>query len=258
MANPQVENGHIKIANEIGEALCRINLSAYESRVLWVLFRKTYGWNKKEDSISFTQYAKISGISEPNIARTIKQLKQRNILTMRRNHNSNLYQFQKNYELWDKTISKETLSGEILSKETLSSETLSKNTTDIVSLDMEDIVSLDNNKRQLKTIYKSNKEIYKEKLSNIAKCYENNIGQLTPIIAEKLQLICDTYPDGWFEDAVKEALNANVRKMNYIEKILDNWQVNGRNNGHKGEQDGKCEGHTQKRKIDFGVGKPLR
>ena len=43
MANPQSENGHIDIANEIGEALSRINFSAYESRILWVIWRKTYG-----------------------------------------------------------------------------------------------------------------------------------------------------------------------------------------------------------------------
>ena len=49
MANPQTENGHIKIANEIIEAITRTNLSAHESRVLWYIIRKTYGFNKKMD-----------------------------------------------------------------------------------------------------------------------------------------------------------------------------------------------------------------
>jgi len=33
-ANPQAEDGHIDIANEIAEALMKVNLSAYESRIL--------------------------------------------------------------------------------------------------------------------------------------------------------------------------------------------------------------------------------
>jgi len=41
MANPQIENGYLKIAHEIAQALARVNLSAYESRVLWVIWRKT-------------------------------------------------------------------------------------------------------------------------------------------------------------------------------------------------------------------------
>ncbi len=105
---------------------------------------------------------------------------------------------------------------------------------------------------------KLNNIIVSDKLSKIAKCYEENIGQLTPIVSERLQLICDEYPDNWFEDAVKESVNANVRKLSYVDGILKNWQTNGRGNGHKGVANGKCEKHTEKRQTDFSVGKPLR
>jgi phage replication O-like protein O len=63
MANPQAENGHVDIANEIVEALAKIHLSSYESRVLWTVFRKTYGWHKKEDWITNTQIANLTGIA---------------------------------------------------------------------------------------------------------------------------------------------------------------------------------------------------
>ena len=58
MANPQAENGYTPIANEIVEALYRVNLSAYESRVLWYLCRKIYGWSKKTDWIALSQFSK--------------------------------------------------------------------------------------------------------------------------------------------------------------------------------------------------------
>ncbi|MBA7554707.1 hypothetical protein ES705_47338 [subsurface metagenome] len=62
MANPQRENGHVDIANEIVEALAKTHLSSYESQVLWVIFRKTYGWHKKEDWITNTQISNMTGI----------------------------------------------------------------------------------------------------------------------------------------------------------------------------------------------------
>ena len=47
-ASPQLEDGYTRIANELIEALMRTNLSAYQSRVLWAIWRKTYGFNKRK------------------------------------------------------------------------------------------------------------------------------------------------------------------------------------------------------------------
>jgi len=98
MANPQAENGHIDIANEIVETLAKTQLSGYENRVLWIVFRKTYGWHKKEDWITNTQIADMTGIAEAHISRTIKLLIQKNIVTKRGKKLS----FQKDYDKWIK------------------------------------------------------------------------------------------------------------------------------------------------------------
>jgi len=100
LARPQAEDGHIDIANEIVEALCRINLSAYESRVLWALWRKTYGWHKKSDRISYTQREELTHLNRWHIARTLKKLIERNIITCRGNKYNLEYSFQKDYEQW--------------------------------------------------------------------------------------------------------------------------------------------------------------
>jgi len=98
MANPQREDGHIDIANEIAEALMKIELNGYQNRVLWAIFRKTYGWHKKEDWIANTQIAEMTGIAESHISRTIKSLIQRNIVTK----NGKKLSFQKDYDKWKK------------------------------------------------------------------------------------------------------------------------------------------------------------
>lgn len=97
MANPQVENGHIKIANEIVEALCQINLNPYESRVLWCIVRKTYGWNKKKDKIPVSQIVKETGLRKQHVSRALKSLIDRQIVTRTSDKQTCL---QKNYDQW--------------------------------------------------------------------------------------------------------------------------------------------------------------
>lgn len=100
MANPQRENGHIDIANEIAEALAKQNLSPYESRILWVIWRKTYGWQKKTDWISLSQYYLMTGMRKSHICRSIRKLLLRNMITRKGNGNNPEYSFQKDYDKW--------------------------------------------------------------------------------------------------------------------------------------------------------------
>lgn len=96
-ANPQKEDGHIDIANEIAEALAKINLNKYESRYLWALWRKTYGWHKKSDIISNSQFVELTGIKKQHIWRTQRRLIQRNIVTQI----GNQLAFHKDYTTWN-------------------------------------------------------------------------------------------------------------------------------------------------------------
>jgi len=117
MASPQRENGHIDIANEIAEALAKTQLSGYESRILWVILRKTYGWHKKEDAISITQFQKATGLDRRNIFRTLKKLEDRKIVVKNDNSFIKKWAFQKDYERW-KTIVKNDNNSKLLSKMT--------------------------------------------------------------------------------------------------------------------------------------------
>jgi len=77
--NPQVEDGYTKIVNSIVEALCQTDLSGTEMRMVLFLLRKTYGWNKKIDAISQSQFAEGVNINRRNVNREIKRLINRNI-----------------------------------------------------------------------------------------------------------------------------------------------------------------------------------
>ncbi len=99
-ASPQAEDGHIDIANEISEALARTHISGNEWKVLWVILRKTYGWHKKMDCISITQFQKGTGLDRRNAYRAMLSLVNRNIVVKNDNGFIGSYGFQKDYTRW--------------------------------------------------------------------------------------------------------------------------------------------------------------
>jgi DNA replication protein len=70
-----------------------------------------------------------------------------------------------------------------------------------------------------------------EPLPDIYTLYEQNIGMLTPIIADELKDAEKNYSADWIRDAIKEAALHNKRSIKYILKILENWSVEGRSDG---------------------------
>jgi DNA replication protein len=63
---------------------------------------------------------------------------------------------------------------------------------------------------------------------NVFVLYEQNIGSLTPLIAEELRYAERTYPADWIEDAFRIAVEQNVRRWRYVRAILDRWSLEGR------------------------------
>ena len=61
--------------------------------------------------------------------------------------------------------------------------------------------------------------------------YEQNIGLLTPMIAEELKEAERLYPEDWIRDAIKEAVKQGKRKWSYISVILESWSVEGKSDG---------------------------
>jgi DNA replication protein len=63
---------------------------------------------------------------------------------------------------------------------------------------------------------------------NVYKLYEENIGPLTAMIADKLKDAEETYSQEWLAEAIERAVAQNVRKWNYIDAILKRWKEEGR------------------------------
>ena len=64
MSRPQLEDGYVRIANELLEAIIRAPLSKRELMIVLAVVRKTYGYGKKTDDISLSQLAQMTGVDE--------------------------------------------------------------------------------------------------------------------------------------------------------------------------------------------------
>jgi DnaD/phage-associated family protein len=79
----------------------------------------------------------------------------------------------------------------------------------------------------------------------VFRLYEQNIGLLSPLIAEQLVRALEKYPREWIEDAIGEAAAYNKRSLRYIQRILQNWATSGRGD-QRAESESGYETHRRR------------
>jgi DnaD/phage-associated family protein len=81
---------------------------------------------------------------------------------------------------------------------------------------------------------------------NIYRLYEQNIGPLTPLIADALREAEVEYPDEWVQDAFRIAVENNKRNWRYIQAILRRFQEKGR---HERQQQDRRDTEKDRRRY---------
>ncbi len=85
---------------------------------------------------------------------------------------------------------------------------------------------------------------------NIFKLYEENIGPLTPLLADALKDAEQDYPAALIEAAFAEAVKLNKRNWKYIEAILKRWKEEGRGEKQDRRNAEKDHGRDVERKVE--------
>lgn len=215
MDSPQLENGYVKIANEIIEALAKIRIPGECCQVLWVIFRKTYGWNKKEDMISFSQISEATGIKRPHVSRAISKLIDMRVVTKNGNSGINKYRFNKVYGEW-----------QALPKKVTDLKVLPKKVTGVTNNGNKGVTNNGKYKRQHKDTI--TKDIYTHPLQKYI--FDNpefmNIRKLKRQITEKE---CKRIEEKYHQQEIKNILRSmeNYKKLttNYVSVglTLEKW-----------------------------------
>lgn len=171
MANPQLEDGFTPIANEILEAMARINLSSYQLNIVMVVWRKTYGWGKKVDWISINQIARMTGIHKRNVNQNVKKLVEKNMIRK----NGRQMAFNKNHSEW-KGLRRKGIDLDTLKKEGIDLDTkgIDLDTQKVFkSMDTKETLTKETIQKKEDCLSFSIKEKnQKERIERVAKKYE--------------------------------------------------------------------------------------
>jgi phage replication O-like protein O len=109
---PQLENGFIRIAtgkeeNDILMALIKANLNSTEYQIVLLIIRKTWGYGKKEDWISITQFMKYTGKGRTTIIEALNKLVRKSVLVRKSGRGvRSLYRLNKDFNTWNKLVRK--------------------------------------------------------------------------------------------------------------------------------------------------------
>lgn len=85
---------------------------------------------------------------------------------------------------------------------------------------------------------------------NVFRLYEQNVGLLTPLIADRLVDALETYPAAWIEEAIAEAVSYNRRSWRYIQRILEQWASAGRDPGAGRNQSDEAHSRRDPNHLD--------
>lgn len=101
MANPTLKKGYITIANELVEKLAKVNIPGNEMRLVWVIWRQTWGYKKGNrrkdwDWISFSQLEEKTGMKRANCFRGIRSLLAKRLILQEESR----LKFNQNYDEW--------------------------------------------------------------------------------------------------------------------------------------------------------------
>lgn len=98
--SPQLEDGHIRIANELYDAVLLYPFTARQLKVVMAIMRKTYGYNKKVDDLSAAQIAAASGLHRSHVTATLASLASLNVITKSSGVYGSIVGINKNFTSW--------------------------------------------------------------------------------------------------------------------------------------------------------------
>lgn len=99
-ATPQLEDGHIRIANELFDAILKFPFTLKQQSVVLAILRKTYGYSKKVDDVSASQIGDLCGISRNHVTEALNELAEMKVITKARGNYGSLVGINKLYGEW--------------------------------------------------------------------------------------------------------------------------------------------------------------
>lgn len=103
MSDVQTENGFTRIANELLEQISKFKFNGTEFRIIMIVWRYTYGFNRKGHALSTSFISEAICMDNSRVRKVLKKLIDTNVILVLKEatfNESRVLSFNKNYKVW--------------------------------------------------------------------------------------------------------------------------------------------------------------
>lgn len=224
MADVQLEHGYTRIANELLEHMATIKLSPTQYRLLFIIWRYTYGFNRKEHDLSLSFLSEATGCDKRQIQRELKSLEDKKVIHQKVKHGSyRKISFNKDYSQWSAV-------GEIAIGETI-------NTTvgEIVNTTVGETINKERNNLNINLKINKEKEEGDNPVNRIIELLEKSklldSKEITEFLRDDISDVIEKFgfeqPEEIIIEAIKESARGNGKSWLFVYKKLVAWKKQG-------------------------------
>jgi phage replication O-like protein O len=204
LANPQKENGFTPIANETIDAISKARIPGEELRILLHIFRMTYGYSRKECTLSYAEISKATGIDRRRLTSLIGRLSSKMVIAVTKNGDRapQTFKFNKNYDEWVTRDKKST-----------------------VTINGDKVVTINGDREKVLPLYERKKEIMR-------RAFVLKDGSEFEIDDEFYAILKETYPSIDIENEIRKIKswchsNPSKRKTRKgAKRFVNGWMAN--------------------------------
>lgn len=203
MTDVQLENGYTKIANELLEEVAKRKFNGTQYRILFVVWRFTYGFKRKQHDLSLNFISQATGIEKARIKKDLNKLIESKVIKVIEEATFNrtrVIAFNKNYSEW-------LIDYCVPIRPQGSNPTTGTKDDHTTGVEMDHTTGVESDHQEIK-----NKNKYKEKYIDEIKKMRSNYSP------EVIQLI-DQY---W--NVIKRTRKTNKISYSIIFKTMEKWQ----------------------------------
>ena len=221
MANVQIEDGYVRIANDLFDAICNSGFTAMEIKVILTVVRYTYGYNRKEAEISLGTIANfINHKDRASVSRAVTRLIKANIVHLAgANGQNRVLRLNKDYDTWDLSCCQNSNSCQN------DNRSVAEMTTEVLPKQQQ-ILYKDNNKDKYKDI------IYEQCCQNSNSCQNDNTKPKQEEFKEEFEELWKLYPRKKGKSSVTKKAMKELQEAGFetVKKAIENYKEELRKN----------------------------
>jgi phage replication O-like protein O len=260
LADVQLEHGFTKLANELLEHMATVKLSPIQYRIIFVIWRYTYGFNRKEHHFSLSFIGNATGYDQRQLQRELAKLEERGIITQKvRNGVPRLISFNKNFDKW---IEDDTFGNSTVGKTTFGKTTIGNPTKGTLGKNVKGTFG-NSTKEEINNLNKNlnkNKEDEETTVNRILELLEKSKiihpEDITEFLRDDIDDVINNFgfkqPEQLIEEAIKDAARGNGKTWKFVYKKLCSWRKKGIKYVADLESEGDTSGGSKKYRSSNG------